>query len=172
MPISKKNQKGFTLIELLVVVVVIGALSGIVLSMINSGGFRDKARDSQRIADLKQLQTALELYFSEYRAYPNSGGGNWIRITGTDTLSNTLRPIYINAVPIDPQQTGTDANPCSNVNNRRYNYRSSGTYYNLTAIMAVSTSNDESTCNSLNTWSNACGATYPTQDFCYGVESP
>ena len=81
-----KNESGFTLIELLVVVVVISALSGIVVSMINSGGFRDKARDAERVANLKQIQTALELHFSDFRAYPNSGSGAWLRVTGDDNM--------------------------------------------------------------------------------------
>ena len=164
-----KNERGFTLIELLVVVAVIAALSGVVVSIINSGGFQDKARDAQRIGDLKQTQTALELYFSDFRQYPVSG---WIRITGSDALSSALSPTYINEVPIDPENTGTGSNPCSSPTLFRYNYRSDGTYYLLTAIMAVATSNDESACNTLNNWGSSCPAGFATQDVCYGVENP
>jgi len=168
-----KNQRGFTLIELLVVVVVISALSGVVISIINSGGFRDKARDAQRIADLKQTQTALELYFSDFRAYPlSTSGGGWILLTGSDAVSGALSPIYINEVPIDPQSSGTNAGPCSSPTIFRYNYRSDGTYYILTAIMAVATSNDHNLCEDLNNWNSSCGGGFATQDVCYGVENP
>lgn len=167
-----KEQSGFTLIELLVVVIVISALSGIVVSMINSGGFRDKAKDAQRIADLKQVQTALELYFSDFRQYPDSGSGAWIRVTGSDNMSSALVPTYINTMPIDPESTGTDSDPCNNPENPRYNYRSDGNYYVLTSVMAVDTSNDDSPCDWLNSWGSSCSGGYPTQDFCYGVENP
>lgn len=166
------KEKGFTLIELLVVVMVISALSGIMISLINSGGFRNKAKDTQRVSDLKQIQTALELYFSEYRQYPIAAG--WIRVSGSNTLSSALSPIYINKTPVDPDNTGGDATPCGNPTGFRYNYKSSGTYYLLTAIMAVDTSNDASTCDSLNSWSSnsGCGGGFATQDVCYGVENP
>lgn len=168
---NPKNQKGFTLIELLVVVVVISALSGIVISMINSGGFRDKARDAQRIADLKRVQTSLELYFSDFRQYPNSGSGAWILLTGSDNLSAALVSSYIDKMPTDPEQGGSDNSPCNNPDNRRYNYISDGNYYMLTAIMAVVSSKDDSPCSALNAWGSSCSAG-STQDFCYGTENP
>lgn len=171
---SSANERGFTLIELLVVVMVISALSGVVISIINSGGFRDKARDAQRISDLKQVQTALELYFSDFRQYPNSGGASWLRLTGSDALSAALSPTYINKVPSDPQDTGGSGtnDPCGTPTSLRYNYRSDGNYYLLTAIMAVATSNDESECTVLNSWGSSCPSGFATQDVCYGVENP
>ncbi len=56
----KTNKKGFTLIELLVVIAIIGILASVVLASLNSA--RAKSRDARRIADLKQLQLAAELY--------------------------------------------------------------------------------------------------------------
>ena len=63
-----KSARGFTLIELLVVIAIIGILSSVVLASLNSA--RKKGRDARRIADLKQLQLALELY---YDANPSTG---------------------------------------------------------------------------------------------------
>ena len=62
--------KGFTLIELLVVVAIIGLLSSIVLASLNSA--RTKARDTRRLLDMRQIQTALALYKDSYGCYPNN----------------------------------------------------------------------------------------------------
>ncbi len=81
-----KNKKGFTLIELLVVIAIIGILASVVLASLNTA--RKKSRDARRIADIKQLQLALELYFDATRAYPA-------------TLS-LLQTTYIPVVSNDP----------------------------------------------------------------------
>jgi len=64
------NKKGFTLIELLVVIAIIGLLS--TLAVVALGQARLKARDSKRLADLKQMQTALELYYTDNNSYPDN----------------------------------------------------------------------------------------------------
>lgn len=58
------RNKGFTLIELLVVISIIGLLSTVTLASLNTT--RIKARDSQRIAGLRQIQNAIELYADEH----------------------------------------------------------------------------------------------------------
>ena len=63
----RKNQ-GFTLIELLVVIAIIGVLASVVLASLNTA--RKKSRDARRIADIKQIQLALELSFDS--ASPNT----------------------------------------------------------------------------------------------------
>lgn len=168
-----RGKIGFTLIELLIVVALIGILSGLVLSIINPRGFKAKARDGQRVADLKKIQTGLELYFADYRVYPVSGG--WLRVVGSDVLSNALSPEYINVVPVDPLQTGTSSDACSEPEGYRYNYRSDsgGSTYVLTAIVEVATSNDGYECSVLNNWGAlGCGGSFETSDVCYGVENP
>lgn len=66
-----KNKKGFTLIELLVVIAIIGLLSTLAVVALTSA--RKKARDSKRVADMKQLQTAMEMVFSESNSYNLAG---------------------------------------------------------------------------------------------------
>ena len=68
---SQTKQKGFTLVELLVVIAIIGLLS--TLAVIALGSARSKARDARRISDIKQMQTALELYFADAGEYPQQG---------------------------------------------------------------------------------------------------
>lgn len=67
------KSKGFTLIELLVVIFIIGLLASIVVVGVNEA--RKKARDAKRMADLKAVQTALELYNDEFGNYPMEGDG-------------------------------------------------------------------------------------------------
>ena len=61
------KKKGFTLIELLIVIAIIGLLS--TLAIISMSGARAKARDAQRLSDLKQIQTALEILYSDANTY-------------------------------------------------------------------------------------------------------
>lgn len=63
-----KRQKGFTLIELLVVIAIIGLLATIAAVALNNA--RTSSRDTKRLADVKQIQTGLELYFNALNTYP------------------------------------------------------------------------------------------------------
>lgn len=53
---------------MLVVVAIIGLLSSIIL--VGLGDVRQEARDTRRIADIRQLQNALEIYYSSSQSYP------------------------------------------------------------------------------------------------------
>ena len=86
--IFKKRSKGFTLIELLVVIAIIGLLASIVLVAVQ--GPRISARDAKRVADMRALQTAMELCYGDsscngqdqyivYADYPTAQAGG---ITG------------------------------------------------------------------------------------------
>src|SRR5438045_4975974 len=97
---SRKNfsiQKGFTLIELLIVIVIIGVLSTLVTA--NLIGVRQRARDGQRKADLRQLQSALELYRSDNGSYPAS-------LPACGSPLNLGSSVYMQKIPCDPTNTG------------------------------------------------------------------
>jgi len=83
----KRKNKGFTLIELLVVIAIIGVLASVVLASLNSA--RKKSRDARRVADVKQLQLALELYFDANSEYP-------------DALATVATDGHIPVLPADP----------------------------------------------------------------------
>lgn len=65
-----KTSKGFTIVELLIVIVVIGILAAIVIVAFN--GVQSRARDSERVTEIKNIQKKLEVYFAEKGHYPNS----------------------------------------------------------------------------------------------------
>lgn len=69
-----KVQQGFTLIEMLVVVSLIGVLTTLITANLNSA--RQRGRDTQRKSDLRNIQTALRLYYQDFQAFPaNTSGG-------------------------------------------------------------------------------------------------
>ena len=97
------NKRGFTLIELLVVIAIIGLLS--TLSVVALGSAREKARDSKRLSDIKQIQTALELYYTDIGSYP-AGTGLVLGVAATcldaNGFATTCTNAYMGLVPKDP----------------------------------------------------------------------
>jgi prepilin-type N-terminal cleavage/methylation domain-containing protein len=124
---KRMRQSGFTLIELLVVIAIIGLLSSVILASLN--GARAKARDSRRIADMRQITTALEVFYNSNQAYPSTGGNWYSQCPGWGTLAANsvipgLVPTYMPAFPSDPGMT-----LASNLN--CYIYNSNATDYKL-----------------------------------------
>src|SRR3989344_1776389 len=81
------SSKGFTLLELLVVIGIIGLLASILV--VNLTSARRRARDTKRIADIRNLQTAAEDYYGKNGAYP-------------DTLADLVTGGQIPQWPLDP----------------------------------------------------------------------
>ncbi|MDD4819169.1 MAG: type II secretion system protein [Candidatus Colwellbacteria bacterium] len=81
-------KSGFTLIELLVVIAIIGILS--TLSVVALQSVRGKARDAKRITDIRQIQTALELYFNDQSEYPASVTAGSSIASGSNTYMYTV----------------------------------------------------------------------------------
>jgi prepilin-type N-terminal cleavage/methylation domain-containing protein len=113
-----KTKKGFTLIELLVVIAIIGILS--TLAVVSLQNARKSARDAKRIADVKQMQTALELYFNDWQTYPTALNQSTSIASGT---------VYMVTIPTAP--TPADNN-CSTSNAYNYAQDGSGVSYTIT----------------------------------------
>ncbi|MFT6829443.1 MAG: prepilin-type N-terminal cleavage/methylation domain-containing protein [Candidatus Paceibacteria bacterium] len=63
------KKKGFTLIELLVVISIIGVLASIIITSLSDA--RTQAKNASVLTEMKSLETALELYYSDNNEYPN-----------------------------------------------------------------------------------------------------
>ncbi len=114
---EKKQRRGFTLIELLVVIAIIGILATI--ATISLTGARSKSRDARRVADIKQIQTALELFFNDNGRYPTA---NEFASGSLYSTSSGNAVVYMNSIPSAP--TPADGN--CNANDNAYRYLISG----------------------------------------------
>lgn len=124
----KNNKKqAFTLIELLVVIAIIGILA--TLAVVSLQNARSRARDSKRIADVKQMQTALELYFNDWNTYPTSSS------IATSIASGTS--IYMATVPTAP--TPVDGSCVTASNTYTYTQVSSGVSYTIRFCLGAQT---------------------------------
>ena len=97
---NNKTIKAFTLIELLVVIAIIGILA--TLAIVSLSTARSSSRDAKRMADLKQLQTALEVYYNDNGVYP----------TLLSDLSSTTK--YLETIPTSPTPIDGDCTATSN----------------------------------------------------------
>ncbi len=81
-----KKRNGFTLIELLIVISIITILATFGINTF--AGAQKRSRDGERKSDLKNIQTALRLYYNENGSYPTSTGAGNARINGCGTAPN------------------------------------------------------------------------------------
>lgn len=128
----KNSVKGFTLIELLIVIAIIGVLA--TLLMVNFIGVRQRARDAQRKSDIRQIQSALEIYRSDNGSYPDSSTQYLSNYCGgklTDGNGTTGTTIYMQTVPCDPNKSTTG----TIYNGGAYYYSGGNSIYKLCACL-------------------------------------
>ena len=117
------TKKGFTLVELLVVIAIIGLLSTI--AVVSLGTARQKARDTTRIATMKQVATGLEQFYADTGGYPAevattaayAVGGHVLcnatsRASGTDFDNSTCTGTAYTTVSVDPTPLPTSSVAC------------------------------------------------------------
>ena len=84
----RRFTSGFTLVELMVSITIMGILAAIVYA--NVGAASPKARNAERQADLRYLQSAIEQYKQKKGEYPAMG-----YTTGDGISSEADGPAYI-----------------------------------------------------------------------------
>lgn len=111
--ISLIGVKGFALIELLVGVAILGIVATVTIYSLNSA--QAISRDDMRKSDLRKMAAALQLYYSDYGAYPTSDSGQikgclcssivtacvWGAVGCTSAFTDNVT-IYMRIVPADP----------------------------------------------------------------------
>lgn len=126
-----KNKKGFTIVELLVVISIMGFVSTLAITSLNSA--RMRARDAKRSADIRQIEKAVQLYHDKYGTYPQpcqgyntwSGHGANFGNCNTNYILNIGE--FLSLLPIDPSD---------NSGNNGYIYRATTTPAQDFKIMA------------------------------------
>lgn len=136
------KSKGFTLIELLVVMAIIITLMSVVLYSVSR--VRKQSRDTQRFADLKMMQDAVELYKIDNGTYPDTSGSWQGAISygsygyGSTGFIPGLVPIYLDQLPADP----SDGEVESSGHVRDWLYRSDGYDYKILGHFSSETITD------------------------------
>ena len=110
------SKLGFSLVELLIVIAVIGVLTSVLVVVINPSAQIARAHDAQRKSDLRQIQSALEMYRSDNGTYPPSAS---FPACGNALVGGTVT--YLSNIPCDPKKSSGYYNAGS------YYYRSSTT---------------------------------------------
>lgn len=104
----QSTARGFTLIELLVVIGILAVLLAITLIAINPAKQFAQANNTKRRSDVNAILNAINQYMADNKGTLPTG------ITATlQTISNSganlctaLVPVYIAALPVDPQTNG------------------------------------------------------------------
>jgi len=115
--VAAGRRNGFTLIELLVTVSIIGLLSSI--ASVSYTTVRANARDTKRVSDVKQIQSAIEFYFEQHSQYPPDGqsgmDGIILGLPGISTFISDggIGPeprgmLFMQTVPRNPQPGGSE----------------------------------------------------------------
>lgn len=118
---ARKNRAGFSLIEVLLVAVIVGSLC--IASSVSILRNRVEAIDAGRLADIRQMQYALDSFANNDGEYPQDQEF----IPGGSLVSRNGHLVYLQAIPHNPRRTGS----CPN---KDYQYRqtSNGRSYTIT----------------------------------------
>lgn len=101
--LRKQRMSGFTLIEIMVVVVILGILAAVVVPKIMDRP--DQAKMVRAKADVRAIESALNMYKLDNHRYPASDQGLAALVekpSGSDGAKNWKQGGYLDSVPKDP----------------------------------------------------------------------
>ena len=99
-PDKATRERGFTLIEIMVVVVIIGLLAALVAPSLI--GNIDRAAVNRAKADIRSIETALNLYRLDNFRYPSTGQGLDALINNPGEAAASNWKAYLRGLPSDP----------------------------------------------------------------------
>lgn len=94
-----KENKGFTLVELMIVLAILALLAAIIIFALNPAQLFARARDSQRLADLRALTSAINYYLVITTTPVLDGGTNTLCVGGTASKTIYATSAVTAAVP-------------------------------------------------------------------------
>lgn len=83
-----KNQSGFTLTEILVAITIVTITFVAVISAVSA--IKQRSRDAQRRADLLNLKSALQQYYSDQNFFPSSTLNTPLNLVTTTSLTEAV----------------------------------------------------------------------------------
>jgi general secretion pathway protein G len=98
-----KDDKGITLIEMMVVIVILGILATIIFTRVSDRP--EQARRTKAAVEIRQMQTALELFKLDNGYYPTTEQGLEALVVAPSSgraPMNYPESGYIDKVPLDP----------------------------------------------------------------------
>lgn len=115
--IPRSGGAGFTLIEILVAISIVSIVFGVILT--SAAAIAKSSRDTQRKADLKNIQSALQQYYADQNFFPDDDGNNgFILLNDTNLTDKDGNPNipsatrnYLSLLPKDPT-VGTSTPYC------------------------------------------------------------
>ncbi len=97
---GRPRQRGFTLIEVMVVVVILAILAAVVVPRIMDRP--EAARIAKAKADIRAIQSALELYRLDNGEYPTTDEGLEALVRRPPNARNWKEGGYLDRLPKDP----------------------------------------------------------------------